>query len=103
MRPLWARFLERFLDGPSVSGQVLDASGNPVSAEVIIKQTEPKEGERWTSRPRDGHFDRFLPETDRYHLEVKAADGARRLVELAPAKGRKELIIKLPAGQVQSP
>ncbi len=87
IRPLWTRMLDRFLDGPAVAGTVLSADGKPAAAEVILKQAPPQEGERWTTRPRDGRFFRFLPGKDTYHLEVKAADGGRRLVTVDARKG----------------
>ena len=43
-RPLWMTLMTRFLDGPSVSGRVTDPDGNPLEAEVRIREVIPQEG-----------------------------------------------------------
>jgi hypothetical protein len=71
-RPLWKRLALRYLDGPSVSGRVLDRDGHPLEAEVRLVGQKLGAGERWTSRPRDGRFDRFLAAPGEHLLEVRA-------------------------------
>jgi hypothetical protein len=69
-RPLWQALLNRFSKGPAVSGHIRDPDGHSIIAEVRIAEIETFEGETWTSRCPYGRFDRFLPESGRYTVEV---------------------------------
>ena len=71
VRDSWMLLFERFLDGPSVSGTVRNEHGQPVRAEITIAEQTLHEGECWTTRPRDGRFDRFLPAAGRYTLRAR--------------------------------
>ena len=72
-RPLWMRLFDRYLDGPAVSGRVTDAAGNPAVAEVAIDELKTAEGEAWSTRCRDGRFDRYLPAPGRYTVRARVA------------------------------
>jgi hypothetical protein len=78
-RPLWTRLLDRYLDGPSIYGQLKDAAGRPVQATVAIDEIKTAEGEQWKSRCRDGRYDRYLPAPGHYTLRIKV-DGQPDLV-----------------------
>jgi hypothetical protein len=71
-RPVWQALLEHVARGPRISGHVLDEAGVPVQAEVTIDPIELRAGERWTSRPRDGRFDRMLAEGGKYTVRAEA-------------------------------
>lgn len=71
-RPTWQLLLERVKSGPGVAGSVRDADGKPVLAEVVIEEQRPVDGERWTTRPRDGRFARLLARVGRATLRVRA-------------------------------
>jgi hypothetical protein len=71
-RPVWQALLERVARGPRISGHVRDETGAPLSAEVTIDAIELRAGERWTSRPRDGRFDRLLVEAGKYTVRAEA-------------------------------
>jgi hypothetical protein len=73
-RPVWQALLERVARGPRISGHVRDESGTPLEAEVTIDEMQLRAGERWTSRPRDGRFDRLLVEGGRYTVRASAPD-----------------------------
>lgn len=70
MRPIWTRLFDRYLDGPSVFGSVRDGKGHPVTAELRIVEQTLNEQERWLTRCRDGHYDRFLPGPGQYTVQV---------------------------------
>lgn len=76
-RPTWATLLARFFDGPSVSGVVRDGAGDPLEAEVEIVEIGTQASERWTTRPLDGLFARFLPRPGEYTLVVSAPGYSR--------------------------
>lgn len=71
-RPVWQALLERVSRGMRISGHVRDEGGEPVEAEVVIDRIELRAGERWTSRPRDGRFDRVLAQGGRYTVRARA-------------------------------
>lgn len=71
-RPAFGAMFDRFLDGPSVSGRVLNRKGEPIEAVVEIDAITVNEGELWTSRSRDGRFDRFLPGPGTYTVTARA-------------------------------
>lgn len=71
-RPVWQALLERVARGPRISGHVRDESGRPLSAAVTIDAYALRAGETWTSRPRDGRFDRLLVEGGTYTVRAEA-------------------------------
>lgn len=95
VRHTWMRLCDRFLDGPSVSGQVKNAAGAPVVATVRIAEQTLHEGEVWTTRMRDGRFHRFLPGPGTYTLvaEVAGLPPATTQVELTAGRVVVELTI----------
>ncbi len=96
-RGTWQALLDRVVAGPAVRGRLLDAQGQPVVAEVRVKQVKLRDGERWTSRCRDGRFDRLLPGPGAYNLEVVDTQGkivATRAIEVA-AGGAAGAVVQL--------
>jgi len=89
-RPLWMRLLDRYLDGPAVSGRVTDAAGNPAVAEVSIDEVKTAEAEAWSTRCRDGRFDRYLPAPGRYTVRARI-----------PGQPDVTRTIEVPAGRLQ--
>jgi Zinc carboxypeptidase/Carboxypeptidase regulatory-like domain len=71
-RPIWESLLDRVQRGPWIGGQVRDADGKPVVAEVMIVEIRTAEGEAWTTRARDGHFERAVAKPGRYTVVVRA-------------------------------
>ncbi len=69
-RPLWQALLDRVVQGPWIGGHVRDAAGNPIAATVMIEEIETFEGERWTTRARDGRFDRAVEKPGTYTLVI---------------------------------
>ena len=88
VRRTWQLLLDRYLDGPSVYGFVRDANGKPLEAEVRIAEIATREGESWTSRCRDGRFDRYLPKPGRYTLQVPGFAAVERPFEAGPERIR---------------
>lgn len=81
-RPVWQALLERVRGGPRISGHVRDPSGQPIEAQVHVAQVQLRAGERWTSRARDGRFDRLVATPGRYTLEASAPGYAPATVEV---------------------
>ena len=75
-RGIWQGLLRRVVDGPSIKGHVVDDGGRAVEAEVIVREQAPRQGERWTSRPRDGFYQRLVAAPGHYTVVVKAAGKA---------------------------
>jgi hypothetical protein len=71
VRPGLGFLMDRFLDGPSLSAYIVDLQGNPIQAEVRVVEMAPENGEVWTSRCPSGRYDRYLPETGTWNLEVR--------------------------------
>jgi len=70
--PFTEGLIWRLLDGPGVSGHVRDPQGRPVQATVAIPEILHHQEEDWRSRAHDGRFDRFLPSTGEWTLQVWA-------------------------------
>lgn len=95
-RGIWQGLLKRTVDGPGVYGRVVDGSGAPVVAEVIVQEQAPKRGERWTNRPRDGFYQRLVSGPGHYTVVVKVA-GKRDIVRgIDVANAPVRLDIKVP-------
>lgn len=75
-RPAWLKLLERARSGPGIVVKVRDEAGQPLEAEVVIDEMAPREGEVWTTRPRDGRHHRLLPSTGAWTVRVRAAGRA---------------------------
>jgi hypothetical protein len=71
-RPVATALLDDVLWGPWIGGTVRDAEGRPVEAEVTIDAITLREGEVWTSRRRDGRYDRRVPGPGRYVVTARA-------------------------------
>ncbi len=101
VRRTWMLLFDRYLDGPTVSGRVLDAGGQPVSAQISIDEIKTHEGEQWFTRCRDGRFDRYLPRPGRYTVraQVPGYPPLTQTVEVARGRARVELTLpeRLPA------
>lgn len=95
VRNTWMDLCDRFLDGPCVSGWVQNGAGEPVAAVVSIVEQTLHEGERWTTRPRDGRFDRFLPAPGRYTVraEVDGLPVAEQALEVGSERAEITLTI----------
>jgi hypothetical protein len=95
LRPVLPVLAARVLDGPSVTGRVLEPGGAPALAEVRVEEQALFEGERWMTRARDGAFARILPKKGRVTVRATAADG-RTVSKIVDATGRVELTLELP-------
>ena len=94
-QPLVEALLDRLVEGPSIYGQVLDARGQPVEAQVEVEGFIFSEGERWRARPADGFFERVLPGAGSYVLRVTHPDGTDSRHEVTVGEGRQRLDIRL--------
>ncbi|MFN3202662.1 MAG: M14 family zinc carboxypeptidase [Bradymonadia bacterium] len=95
VRTTWPVLLDRVVDGPTISGEVVDARGRPVGAQVHITEIALNNGERWRARCRDGHFTRLLPSEGTYTLEVSVR-GRRPHRQTVQVKGHTTVKISLP-------
>lgn len=95
-RPLWMALLDRVHDGPWIGGRVRDASGAPVVAEVMLREIHTFEQESWTSRARDGRFDRAVATPGSYTLVVRAEGRAPIERTVVVGMGRVDVEVALP-------
>jgi len=105
MRPLAPALMDRVLDGPTISGVTVNEQGEPLQATITIDEIETFEGERWTSRARDGRFDRMLGEPGTYTVRATTEDGrsAATTVKIKSGVKRVELLLEPPEDVEQSP
>ena len=95
-RGLYTVLLDRYLDGPTVHGYIRDKAGKPVVAQVQIAEVKTFHKERWMSRCRDGHYDRFLAKNGDYTLVV-TVDGHPPIRQPFKVQGKRvQLDITLP-------
>jgi hypothetical protein len=72
MSAIWRRLYQRLIEGPAISGHTVDRDGQPIEADVRIENFTRNEGEHWTSRPRDGRFDRVLTDYGTFTVHASA-------------------------------
>lgn len=96
-RPVWTALLDALLDGPAISGHVRDSTGAPVEVEVVVEEVQPRQGERWTSRPRDGRFDRGVPGPGRYTVRAAGPAGCPPVRRTIEVRGRETVELVVPA------
>ncbi len=94
LRPLWLALARRYLEGPSFGGRVLGPDGRPVAAEVRVVEQALRAGERWSARPRDGRFDRYLAAPGRITLRIEAP-GLAPLERVLEVGARREALGEL--------
>ena len=72
IRPFFTGLLDRVLDGPRISGHITDDLGQPLEALITIDPMQTAADEKWTSRPRDGRYDRLVVEPGTYTVRATA-------------------------------
>lgn len=94
-RPVWQALFDRVVKGPWIHGHVRDASGKPIDAVVMIEEIATFEGERWTTRPRDGRFARAVPRPGTYTVVVTPKNGAaiRKTVKVGKTPALVDVVI----------
>jgi hypothetical protein len=99
-RPLWRwrALLDRVHRGPWIGGHVRDAAGKPVAATVMVAEIQTFEGERWTTRARDGRFDRAVTKPGTYTLVVQAEGRSKIERTVTVGTRRVDVDIVLPGG-----
>ncbi len=95
-RPIWKALLNRVLEGAWIGGRVLDHSGRPLVAEVMLEETQTFEGELWRTRASDGRFDRAVVGPGQYTLLVRLSDGVRLRRKIEVVGGRADVTIVAP-------
>jgi hypothetical protein len=73
VRKLWIAFAARISAGPTLSVNLVQRGGPPRPVEVRIKEVALREGERWSSRERDGRVHRLLPQPGSYRVQAFSA------------------------------
>ncbi len=96
IRPAWRFLVERFLNGPSLSVQVVDAQGRPVKAEVRVLEQKLNADEHWTTRCKDGYHHRYLDKPGLYHLLIRTP-GQKDLQKEVEVLGHETVKIQLPS------
>jgi hypothetical protein len=93
--PLATRLFDRLLRGPTLQGQVVDATGRPVEAEVRVKGVKLRAGEVWNSRCEDGHFTRVLAHAGRGSVSVHVPGHAPVERDFVMKRGMTRLVVQL--------
>ena len=96
VRPLWQRLLDRVVNGPTLTGRVVDQEGRALRAEVRLVQQRLREGEKWFSRCRDGRFTRLLPKAGSYTVEVRYPGTSPVRKTIRVGKGLTRMTITVP-------
>ena len=94
-RGTWIGLLRATVDGPAIEVRVVDSSGAPVEASVVVVQQAPVNGERWTTRPRDGLATRLLGGPGTFTVVVER-DGQQVTRTVDVADGVRRVDVRLP-------
>ena len=106
VRKSWQALFEELDAMPSLSGRVLNSAGEPLEVMVEIAELPTQAGERWTTRCRDGRFDRVVPKAGHYTLILRDRLGgvlARQQVEVTDEGAWLRVILPLTASQCSDP
>jgi len=109
VRPIFKGLLEVLATSPLIYGNVTGPEGGPLEAVVRIKGARIAtregvdeerefvffEGERWTSRPRDGRYQRIVLEPGEYSLHYSKDGYKSELRTLKVGAGPVELNVEL--------
>ncbi len=92
-RPGYRTLLERVASGPVLSLKV-QTSGKPVEASVVIDELPTRFGEVWTSRPRDGRYERLVDASGTYTVRIAAAGYKTQTQRVAvqPKRGAQTIV-----------
>lgn len=94
IRRSWVNLVDRYLDGAAVGGHVYDAVMRPIEADVSFAEIYRPEKESWTSRCRDGRFDRYLSKPGDYTLTVTLGEHeAKKTVSVRKEKRTKTNVV----------
>ncbi len=95
-RPGWGYMLDRHAEGPTLSGNVIDAeSGTPLEAIITLDEIKTFEGEIHTSHPATGRFDHILPAEGTYHINFRKKGYLPRSVEVEVGREWKTITVYL--------
>lgn len=95
-RPGWMYMLERLAQGPTLSGNVVDAeTGAPLEAIITLDEIKTFEGEIHTSHPATGRFDRILPAQGTYHINFRKDGYLPKSVEVEVGREWKTITVPL--------
>jgi hypothetical protein len=92
LRPLVPALIDAVIDGPRVSGRVVDRAGNPIEAVVTLSSERWTAGEAWSSRAADGRFHRLLGAAGPVQVTARAP-GYRAATARVDAKGPVEVTL----------
>ncbi len=83
MRPLSLESLRLYQEGPLLSLHVQDREGHPLEATVEMPDLVFLEGEHFTTHPRKGRFDFFLPGPGKYRIRAfkRGYESAENMLE----------------------
>jgi len=95
-RPGWGYMLDRHAEGPTLSGNVIDAeSGAPLEAIITLDEIKTFEGEIHTSHPATGCFDQILPAKGTYHINFRKEGYLPKSVEVEVGQEWKTITVYL--------
>lgn len=104
-RPAWRGLLQRVTEGPRLSLKVVDAAKRPLCATVSIVGEARAEGEAWTTRCRDGRYDRLLSKAGSVRVRVSAGRAVKELTVAVPEGAARPVTVTLrpPVDQPAAP
>ncbi len=95
-RPGWGYMLDRLCEGPTLSGNVMDAeSGAPLEAIITLEEIKTFEEEIHTTHPATGRFDHILPARGTYHINFRKEGYLPRSVEVEVGREWKTITVYL--------
>lgn len=97
IRGFYESLLDRVATGPRVFGHTRDEDGRPLSAIIEVDPLTTANGEAWTSRPRDGRFDRIVPGPGDYVVRARAPGYAEVVAAVTVADAPIGVELVLPA------
>lgn len=95
-RPAWQWLLQRVAEGPRLSLRVVDTKRRPLVAQVEVIGDSRPDRVTWTTRCRDGRYDRLLPSEGSVRVRVSVGDVAKEQTVYAAEGLTQPVVLSLP-------
>lgn len=94
-RPVWQALLNEYFNDYKIVLKIVDKNNLPVEAKVSIREIKFREGEAFTSNPKNGHFFQMALYSGKYHITIESDNYKKKEIIYTTSKKVKPLTVVL--------